>query len=122
MVTNDEIAGFLGGLEGVVEATSYGRRAWKVGKRSLSWDRPFSKADLKRFGDVPVPTGPILAIAVDGLDEKDAILAAGLPGVFTIPHFDGFPAVLVQLDGAEADDVRELIASTWEAWTDGSIG
>ena len=37
-------------------------------------------------------------MTVEDLAEKEAVLAAGNAGVFTIPHFDGYAAVLVQLD------------------------
>ena len=40
----------------------------------------------------------MLAIAVSDLEKKEAILASFGPAAFTIPHFDGYPAVLVQLD------------------------
>ena len=56
--------------------------------------RPFSKADVKRFGDEPVPDGPIFAVATVDLDDKQAVLEEGARGVFTIPHFDGYAAVL----------------------------
>jgi hypothetical protein len=79
------------------------------------WIRPFSKADLQRFGDDPVPGGTILAVRVDDLMEKEAVLAEGRPGFFTIPHFDGYAAVLIQLDLADPHDVEAAIVDGWLA-------
>jgi len=56
-----------------------------------------SKADIKRWGDAPLPEGEILAVSTEDLGEKEAVLAAGSKGVFTMAHFDGYPAVLVEL-------------------------
>ena len=122
MVTHDEVVAMVHELPGVEETTTYGNRAWGVGKKKIAWDRGFSKADVKRFGDEPVPEGPILAVAVDGLAEKEAVLAAGVPGVFTIAHFEGFAAVLVQLDVIDADDLEELLTDAWLAVVPESVG
>ena len=59
--------------------------------------------------------GPILAVRVADLDDKDVVLAARLDGFFTIPHFDGYAAVLVQLDTAAEADLREAIVDAWVA-------
>jgi hypothetical protein len=34
---------------------------------------------------------------------------------FTTPHFDGYPAVLVQLERIAPDDLREVIVEAWLA-------
>jgi len=84
---------------------------WIVNGRMLCWPRAFSKADLRRFeeaGEVP-PAGDIVAITVSSLAEKDALLFAALPGFFTIPHFNGYPAVLVALASARSVDVMPLL-------------
>ena len=97
MVTIGDVAAMATALPGVTEGSTYSNRSWNVGKRHFVWDRPFSKADIKRFGGDPVPAGPIVALRVEDEHEKQAVLASGVSGVFTIPHFDGYPAVLVRL-------------------------
>ncbi len=44
---------------------------------------------------------------------KQALIADD-PGVFfTIPHFDGYPAILVRLDEIGAEDLNEVIVEAW---------
>ena len=44
------------------------------------------------------PDEVILAARVEDLAEKEAVLAEHADAVFTTPHFNGYPAVLVRLD------------------------
>jgi hypothetical protein len=115
VLTVDEVAALALAMPGVVEGVGRGHRSWTVGKKTFAWERNFSKADIKRFGDEPVPEGPILAIVVDDLAEKAAMLELGLRGVFTISHFDGYAAVLVQLKRASKRTVRDLLEDGWLA-------
>ena len=101
------------GLPEVVEGTKWGRRTWTVGGKGFAWERPLSKADRKRYGPATPPEGPIMAIATEDLGEKEAILAAGRAGLFTISHFDGYPAVLVELDTVDAVVLRETLVDAW---------
>ena len=34
---------------------------------------------------------------------------------FTIPHFDGYPAVLARLDRVSGEDLEELVTEGWLA-------
>src|SRR5207253_5884412 len=115
VVSLDEVARMAGDLPEVTVGERYGHRTWFVAGKGFAWERPFSKADIRRFGDATPPEGPILAVTVADLGEKEAVLAAGPPGVFTIPHFDGYAAVLIELNQVPADAVRELIVDAWLA-------
>jgi hypothetical protein len=44
---------------------------------------------------------------------KQALLAADPEVVFTTPHFDGYPAVLVRLDDIGLADLEELVVDAW---------
>jgi hypothetical protein len=118
MATFDDAARMAEQLPEVTVAVGGGHRtgrSWAVAGKTFAWERAFSKADIRRYGDDPVPSGPILAVTVEDLGEKEAVLGAGKPGFFTIPHFDGYAAVLVQLDVVADDDLRELITDGWLA-------
>ncbi|MFE7406672.1 hypothetical protein [Isoptericola sp. NPDC057559] len=114
MATIDDAARAAAALPEVTEATTFRNRAWAVSGRVFTWLRPFTKADLRRFEDDPVPAGPILAVVVDDLGEKEAVLAAR-PEAFTIPHLDGVPVALVRLDVTDAAALRELLVDAWLA-------
>jgi hypothetical protein len=113
--TYDDVARLALALPGTTEGTSYRHRAWSVERKTFAWERPFTQADLKRFGDEPVPEGPILGVRVEDLGEKEAILAQGRPGFFTITHFDGFAGLLIQLDVVGGDELREALVDAWLA-------
>jgi hypothetical protein len=115
VVTVDEVARMAAELPDVAEGRSHGNRAWSVAGKAFAWERPFSKADIKRFGDAAPPAGPIVAVRVEDLGEKEAVLAAQPKAFFTIPHFDGYAAVLVQLKKVTKRALREALVDGWLA-------
>jgi len=111
--TIDDVALIALGFPETTEGTRYRNRTWFVRDKAFAWERPFTKADIKRFGDATPPAGEILAVRVDDLGEKEAVLQSGVAGFFTIPHFDGYAAVLVELDVISE---RDLLVALEDAW------
>ena len=115
MMTLDDVTTLASALPEVTEGERHGNRAWSVAGKVFAWERPFSKADIRRYGDETPPAGPILAISVADLAEKEAIIAVNLSAVFTISHFDGYAAVLVNLTSSTKRVVRDVLLDGWLA-------
>ncbi len=60
-----------------------------------------------------VPNLDVIAIRVHDLAEKDRLLAAHPSTLFTEPHYNGFPAVLVRLAAIDVDELEGLIRNAW---------
>ena|SRR5690242_8587298 len=92
-----------------------GTLGWRVRDKSFAWERPLRRGDLAALAarGEPAPDGPVLAVRVADLGVKDALLADDPAVYFTIPHFNGYPAILVHLDAIEVAELRELLVEAW---------
>ena len=89
--------------------------SWRTNAGMLAWERPPRRSDLEQLAALgrEWPDGVILGIRVDGEVAKAAILETYPDVFFTIPHFDGFPAVLTRLDVIDEQLLREMITDAW---------
>lgn len=95
--------------------TTESNNGWRIREKAFAWVRPLRKkdmADLEELGR-EVPTGEIMGIRVaDDLEKQELI--ASEPGVFfTIPHFNGWPGVLVRLEAIGVDELEEVLTDAW---------
>jgi hypothetical protein len=96
------------------EQPMHGLMSWRVRDKLFVWERPLRKSDLAALGD-DAPEGPILGVRVEHLGAKGALLADDPAVFFTIPHFDGYAAVLVLLDVIELDELEAVTVDAWLA-------
>jgi hypothetical protein len=94
------------------ERLVHGTPSWRVRDKGFVWERPLRASDLRALGDA-APTGAILGVRVEHLGAKEALRADDPSVYFTTPHFDGYPAVLVQLERIELDELEEVIVDAW---------
>jgi len=112
MATWDDVARIALALPETTEEQAWGNRHWKVRGKGFVWERPLRKSDLKVLGDA-APEGPILGARVEHLVAKEALVQDPSKVFFTIPHFDGYPAILVLLDEIGLDGLDEVIVEAW---------
>ena len=117
MATLDDVRAIALDLPGVVEHVDghRGGATWRTPTGAFVWQRGPSRRDLEQL-DVrgrSWPAGDVVGVRTDGLQVKEALLETYPDAFFTIPHFDGYPAVLVRLDAIAADHLREVITDAW---------
>jgi hypothetical protein len=89
VATFDDVADEAIGLPEAEERERHGNRTWFVDSKAFAGERPFSKADIRRYGTEIPPDGPILAVRLADLEDKDLVLETNGGSFFTIPHFVG---------------------------------
>jgi hypothetical protein len=112
MATWDDVRRLALALPETSEGTSWGQAAWKVRDKTFVWERPLRRADYEALGD-DAPEGPILGAQVEHEVAKEALIADKPEVFFTTPHFDGYAAILVQLDNISLEDLEEVVVEAW---------
>ena len=112
MASWDDVRRIALSLPETSERSSRGNRQWRVKDKLFVWERPLRRSDLEALGDA-APKGPILGARVEHLIAKEAIISDDPRVFFTTPHFDGYPAVLVQLERIGSDELHELVVEAW---------
>ena len=109
-------------LPSVTEGVRFRNRTWLVEGKGFVWERPLSKADVKRLGDQSAPEGPLLAVRVGNMDEKEILMLNPPEGFFDIEHFSGYPAVLIQLRLVSSRTLKAAIVEAWYACASPKLG
>ena len=114
MATWDDVRRLALALPETNERASRGNAQWRVRDKLFVWERPLRRPDLEALGDA-APTGAILGARVEHLVAKEALLADPSGVYFTTPHFDGYPAILVELERISPADLEEVTVEAWLA-------
>lgn len=112
MATWNDVRKIVTRLPETEETTSHGNLAWKVQGNGFIWQRPLRKADLEALGP-DAPAGEILAARVESLMVKESALAENNGFFFTTPHFEGYPAILVELEKIPLQRLEDVIEQAW---------
>jgi hypothetical protein len=109
MATWDDLRRIAEKLPETQEPTEHN---WRIRDKPLAWERPLRETDREALGDA-APDGPILGVRTRDVGVKEALLADDPDVYFTIPHFDGYPAILVRLDRIDPQELEELFVEIW---------
>ena len=102
------IALSLPGAEQGIDHFAFGiRRKRRLKGFAWVW---MERVDPKR---ARVPNPRVLAVRVATLMEKERLLSEFPKALFTEPHYEGFPAVLVRLDVVPIPLLRQLVTEGW---------
>lgn len=98
MATWEDVVAVAAALPEVEEATWYRTPALKVRGKGFARLRTEAEGGLVLMCD---------------LAEKQALLGSEDPAFYSTPHYDGYGAILVDLDRIERDQLAELIEDAW---------
>lgn len=117
MATLDDVREIALGFPGVTERVDghRGGMTWRTPAGAFVWERGPGAADLAALDKLgrAWPPGEVAALRTDGEQVKAALLETFPDVFFTIPHFDGYPAVLVRLGAIDREHLREVVTDAW---------
>jgi hypothetical protein len=95
-------------LPEVEDGSQPGRLSFRVRGKQFAWTYMERVVERKPR----VPNIGVLAVRCP-MEDKHALLRSQPGKFFTVPHYDGFPAVLVRLDKVDEAELRELLEVAW---------
>lgn len=107
MPTFDDVLALAARLPEVEPGTAYGTPALRV--RGKSFCRLWSEREHRRDG---VGGTEVLVVFCD-LDEKDALIESSRGVLFSTPHYQGYPALLVRLADVGSGELAELLEDSY---------
>lgn len=112
MTTLDQVRAIGTTLPGSTEGTErFGFGVEVKGKqRGYCWSW-LERVDPKR---ARVVNERVLAVRVPGLAAKELLLNSDPRCLFTEPHYNGYPAVLVRLDAIDPAELEPLLVEAWK--------
>ena len=112
MATWEDVSRLALALPDVVEGTDTNGYKWEVHRKHFAYERPLRKRDLEELGST-APEGQILGLRVAELADKHGLIGSNPAVFFTIPHYEGYPAVLAVLEKIELDQLEEVLTDAW---------
>jgi hypothetical protein len=112
MANWDDVRRLALALPETSEVESRRNAHWRVRDKLFVWERPLRRGDLDALGSA-APDGPILGARVEHVVAKEVLIANDPAVFFTTPHFDGYPAVLVNLERIDLDALQEVVVEAW---------
>jgi hypothetical protein len=114
MATWDDVRRLALALPETSETVKRVGMAWLVKDKLFAWERPLGAGDLAALGKA-APSGPILGVRTPDVETKEILLASDPAVFFTIPHFDGYPAVLIRLGKIAPARLEDVLREAWFA-------
>jgi hypothetical protein len=111
MATQDDVRRIALALPGVIEEA--GGFAFNVAAASKQKNIVWAWRERIHPKKSRVPSTKVIAIRVANELEKQALLSADERKFFTEPHYDGYPAVLVNLEEVTVGELEPLICEAW---------
>jgi len=98
MAGEDDVRRIALSLPATTEKPSYGTPGFRVRDKLFARMRP---------------EGDSVVVWCADLGEKEALIAAEPDKFFSLPHYDGYPSVLVRLAALDVDEVTEVLTESW---------
>ncbi len=111
MATQDDVRRIALALPGVVEED--GGFAFNVAAAAKQKNIVWAWRERIHPKKSRVPSTKVIAVRVANELEKQALISADERKFFTETHYDGYPAVLVNLDEVTVAELEPLILEAW---------